>query len=372
VSSRRGRIAVAGAIAQRPGRGGHTWVFLQYLIGLRRLGWDVLFIDRIDPGMSADLSYGDQVMGEFDIEYCVLDGVGGTAFGPPRSEVARRLKDSDLVLNVMGYLNDPELLAMPRRRAFLDIDPGFTQMWHALGLAEMVTGHDVYVTVAENIGSADCAIPTCGVDWVTTAPPVVLDQWPWTNREASSITGIGSWRGPYGPVCYRDVEYGLRVHEFRQFADLPAHCGRTKFDYALDIDPVELLDAELLTRGGWGLLEPLAVARTPARYREFIQGSMAEFMVAKSMYVRSNSGWFSDRSACYLASGRPVIAQDTGRVHKHSAGLLTFTTADEAIDAVDQVLSDYPRQRRAAREIAEDLFNSDRVLARLVDRVLAS
>lgn len=380
MSAGQGTIAVAGAVAQRPGRGGHAWVFLQYLIGLRRLGWDVLFIDRLEPGMcvapgggdcsveqSENLAYVDQVMSDFGFAYCVLDSAGGRTFGLTRAEVGRRLSDSAFLLNVMGYLTDEDLLARPRRRVFLDIDPGFTQMWRALGLADIIAGHETYVTVGENIGNPDCTIPTGGVDWLTTPPPVVLDEWPWSSREPSSITGIGAWRGPYGPVRYGDTDFGLRVHEFRQFADVPLRCGSSVFAYALDIDPIEVGDIDLLTKGGWRLLQPEAAAGTPGEYREFIQGSIAEFMVAKSMYVKSSSGWLSDRSPCYLASGRPVIAQDTGRGEKHPAGLLTFRTAEEAVDAVGQVLADYPRQRSAAREIAESCFDSDRVLGRLVD-----
>lgn len=387
MSARHGSIAVAGALAQRPGRGGHAWVFLQYLIGLRRLGWDVLFIDRLEPAMCVDahgracsvaesenLAYVHRVMKEFGLasDYCVLAGDGGQTFGLTRPAVTRRLGESALLINVMGYLADEELLAKPGRRVFLDIDPGFTQMWQALGLADMISGHDVCVTFGENIGRPGCAIPTCGVEWVTTRPPVVLEQWPRSDRAASAITGIGAWRGPYGPVRYNEVDYGLRVHEFRRFADLPARCRTPTFAYALDIDPVEVDDLDLLARGGWHLISPAAVAGTPGHYREFIQGSLAEFMVAKGMYVRSRSGWFSDRSACYLASGRPVIAQDTGRTEAHSAGLLTFGTADEALGAVECVLADYPRHCRAAREIAEASFDSDLVLGRLVDRLLAA
>jgi len=362
-----GRIAVAGAIAQRPDRGGHAWVFLQYLLGLRRLGWDVMFVDRLDTGTSGDPDYVDRVMRDFDVPYTVL-GIAGL----PRDEVARRLDDCELLLNVMGYLDDEELRALPRRRAFLDIDPGFTQMWQALGLAEMVADHDVFVTVGENIGKDGCTIPTCGVEWLTTRPPVLLAQWPWSTAEAESITGIGSWRGPYGPVRYGDVEYGLRVHEFRKFAGLPGRLGSATVEYALDVDPVETGDIELLAGGGWRLVEPRSVAGTPAEYRDFVQRSKAELMIAKGMYVKSRSGWFSDRSACYLASGRPVIAQDTGRADVYPAGLLTFTTADEAIDSIERMLGDYPRHRRAAHEIAEAEFDSDRVLGRLIDRVLAS
>ncbi len=367
MSPRHGTIAVAGAIAQRPGRGGHAWVFLQYLLGLRRLGWDVLFIDRLDAGMTGDAGYVDAVMTEFGLPYSILD-----VAGLHRDEVRRRLKACELLLNVMGYLNDQELLALPGRRAFLDIDPGFTQMWQALGLADMLAGHDVFVTVGENIGLAGCTVPTCGVEWIATPPPIVLDEWRWADRDAAAITGIGTWRGSYAPVLYGGVDYGLRLHEFRRFAGVPARLPSASFEYALDIDPVESGDIERLSDGGWRLLEPSAVAATPAQYREFVQGSVAELMVAKSMYVKSRSGWFSDRSACYLASGRPVIAQDTGRGDTHCAGLLTFTTADEAIDAVENVLGNYSHHRRAAREIAESAFDSDRVLGRLVDRLLAA
>jgi hypothetical protein len=373
VTPRQGTIAVAGAIAQRPGRGGHAWVFLQYLIGLKRLGWDVLFIDRLQPGTCSDAAYVDGIMRQFGFggDYSVLDP-GGGAFGLTRTQVARRLQGCALLLNFMGYLDDAELLALPNRRVFFDIDPGFTQMWQALGLAEMLAGHDVFVTVAENIGSPACTIPTCDVRWITTPPPVVLDQWPWADSEATSITGIGSWRGPYGNVIYDGLEYGLRVHEFRKFAILPGQFGGPSFQYALDIDPVEVKEIGLLTNGGWQLLDPVSVAGTPDAYRDFVQRSIAEFMVAKSIYVKSRSGWFSDRSACYLASGRPVIAQDTGGTHTHPEGLLTFTTEEEAIDTVRRVLGNYARHRRAAREIAEETYDSDRVLSRLVNTMLAA
>ena len=362
-------------------------MFLQYLIGLRRLGWDVLFIDSLEPGMCVDpdgractveesqnLAYLERIMWHFGLagDYCLLDSAGKRTFGLTRADVTRKLKDSAFLLNIMGYLDDGDLLAHAPKRVFLDIDPGFTQMWQALGQADLMAGHDVHVTLGQNIGRAGCAIPTCGYDWITTPPPVVLDEWPWTSREASAITGIGAWRGPYGRVRYRDLDYGLRVHEFRRFADLPSRCPSASYEYALDIDPIEVVDIDLLKAGGWRLVDPSAVASTPGQYREFIQGSVAEFMVAKNMYVRSRSGWLSDRSTCYLASGRPVIAQDSGWDEKYPAGLLTFTTVEEALDAVEQVLGDYPRHRRAAREIAEASFDSDRVLDRLVGRLLAA
>jgi hypothetical protein len=381
--SAKGRIVVAGALAQRPGRAGHAWVFLQYLLGFRRLGWEVLFMDWLDATMcldaagapcaverSTNLQYLDAVMSEFGLEgnYSLLGPGAGTAIGMSLTETARRVAESDLLLNVMGYLRDEELLGLARLPVFLDIDPGFTQMWSELDLADLLTGHRAFVTVGEAIGSAGCSIPTRGIDWITTPQPVALEQWPDAEGEASTITGIGAWRGPNAPISYGDQYYGLRVHQFRQFADLPRRAGGD-FEYALDIHPSETKDIELLRAGGWRLVDPLVVGNTPSSYRTYIQGSLAEFMVAKGMYVNSRGGWFSDRSICYLASGRPVLAQDTGRKAVYDAGLLTFSTADGAAAAIEEVVRDYPRHRRAAREIAEAEFDSDIVLSRLLGKL---
>jgi hypothetical protein len=382
----RGRVVIAGAVAQRPARAGHAWVYLQYLLGFRRLGWEVLFIDWLEPemcvdasgracpvGRSENLRYLDALMREFGLgrSYALLDPSAGTIFGISRLEARRQVADADFLINVMGYLKDEDLLALSRRRVFLDIDPGFTQMWRELGLADLLDGHDAFVTVGEAVGTAGCSIPTCGIDWIRTPQPVLLDEWPVAQGESSTITGIGSWRGNNAPITYEGRHYGLRVHEFRQFADLPKRSGRD-FEYALDIHPSETADFELLRAGGWRLVDPLGAAATPSAYRDYIQGSFAELMVAKGMYVSSRSGWFSDRSICYLASGRPVLAQDTGRCETYDAGLLTIDTLDGAVAAIEEVCSDYPRHRRAAREIAESRYDSDVVLGRLLNKVGAT
>jgi hypothetical protein len=300
--------------------------------------------------------------------YALLDPAAGTTFGISRQEARRQVAEADFLINVMGYLKDEELLGLSPQRVFLDIDPGFTQMWRALELADPLAGHDTFVTVGEAVGTAGCSIPTCGVDWIRTPQPVLLDEWPMAQGEASTITGIGSWRGNNAPIIFEGRHYGLRVHEFRRFADLPKRSGRD-FEYALDIHPSETADIDLLRAGGWRLIDPVGAAATPRAYRDYIQGSYAELMVAKGMYVTSRSGWFSDRSICYLASGRPVLAQDTGRCDTYDAGLLTFDTIDGAVAAIEEVCSDYPRHRRAAREIAECRYDSDVVLERLLSKV---
>ncbi|CAA9312286.1 MAG: hypothetical protein AVDCRST_MAG93-5302, partial [uncultured Chloroflexia bacterium] len=337
-----GRVVIAGSLAQRPRIGGHTWVFLQYLLGFKRLGWDVLFLDRLEPDMCVDaagrpcpldrsvnLHYFMEIMQRFGLNgaFALVYNNGERFVGLSRRQVLERTKDSAFLLNFMGYLTDEEILGRAPRRVFLDIDPGFGQMWQDLGLADLFQGHDDFVTIGENIGHPACTIPSCGLKWIVTPQPVVLDYWqPRVAASGDWFTSIASWRGAYGPVEYRGETYGLRVHEFRKFASLPRLSGRL-FQSALDIHPAEVNDLALLTANGWSLVDPQVVAGDPWTYQAYIQGSKAEFMVAKNIYVQANSGWFSDRSICYLASGKPVLAQDTGlgRLYPTGEGLLTFT-----------------------------------------------
>lgn len=384
-AGRRAVIVLAGALAQRPGYGGHTWVFLQYLLGFRRLGWDVLFLDRLEPDQCVDQRgepcpvedsvnwrYLRDTMRQFGLgnHFALLTDHGRRWLGLPRGEVLEHAADAELLLNVMGFLDDEEILAAVPRRVFLDIDPGFGQMWRALRLHDPFAGHDAFVTVGENIGRPDCVIPTCGLDWITSPQPVVLEHWPADGAGGPSITGVCSWRGPNDPVDYEGVTYGLRVHEFRKFAALPRLTGR-RFELALDIHPAEKRDLSLLRGHGWALADPDVVAGDPSTYQAYIQGSAAELMVAKGMYVQTRSGWLSDRSLCYLASGKPVIAQDTGLAGRYPTGkgLLTFSDLEEAVAAVEELSTDYDNHAQAARALAEERFDSDKVLVRLLAAV---
>jgi hypothetical protein len=375
---------MAGALTQRSGYGGHVWALLQYVLGYLRLGWDVLFVDRLDPGMCVDRSGRrcppEQSQGAKDFAR-VMDSFGllgraallvegRTVVGEAKPTLVERMRGATFLLNVMGYLDDDDLLAAAPRRVFLDIDPGFGQMWRELGLADVFSGHDAFVTVGENIGAGGCGIPECGLDWITTVPPVVLDLWPRSTQRRDVFTTIGAWRGRNGPVDYGGRTYGLRVHEFRRFAELPRRAGRS-LEAALDIDPADERDRDALRAGGWSLVDPREVAGAAATYRRYIQGSMGEVMVAKNMYVQTQGGWFSDRSVCYLASGKPVVAQDTGWTRNHPAGegLLSFRTLEEAAAALQEVQGDYRRHAAAARGLAEAEFASGPVLERLAARV---
>jgi hypothetical protein len=206
---------------------------------------------------------------------------------------------------------------------------------------------------------------------VTTPQPVVLDQWPAQDPvPASRFTSVASWRGAYGPVDFGGRTYGLRVHELRRFAELPARAGGT-WELALDIHPADAADAQRLGAGGWSLVDPAAVAGTPSGYRRYLQGSGAEVMVAKGMYVQSRSGWVSERSLCYLSSGRPVLAQDTGftELYPTGEGLLAFRTPEEALAGAEAIRGDPVRHAVAARALAEEHFASDLVLGRLLEQV---
>jgi len=375
-------IVVGGALAQKPHQAGHTWQFLQYLLGFRRLGWDVLFVDELEAAMCVDdrgrpcrleesvnLSYFRDVMIEFGLDRsCVLLQGGRSVFGVSRELALERTRRSALLLNIMGYLADEEILAAAPRRVFLDTDPGFGQMWRELGQADIFAGHDDHVTIAENIGRPDCGIPTAGLDWLTTPQPVFLEAWePNPLPTTGAFTSVGAWRGPYAPIELQGVTYGLRVHEFRKFVELPRLTG-DRFELALDIDAAETRDLALLDLHGWALVDPHEVARDPATYRAYVRSSLAEFMVARGIYVQTRSGWFSERSICYLASGRPVLAQDTGleSLYPLGEGLLAFHTLEEAAAGVEEIRSDCLRHSRAARELAVAHFDSDRVLGRLL------
>jgi hypothetical protein len=379
----RGRIVIAAALAQKPRHGGHAWVPLQYALGFRRLGWDVMIVDRLERAdcvdaagaacgvdSSANLRYFSDLMKTFGFEdsFAVLTDGGARIIGRSRADVVEWSRTSAFLFNIMGFLTDPEITGAASRRVFLDIDPGFGQMWRELGLADIFHGHDTFVTVGTNIGAVDCAIPTCGLHWITTVPPVCTEYWPVVDTAgARRFTSVASWRGRFAPIEYGGRLYGLRVHEFRRFAAIP-RWTRQAFELALDIDPSETRDLSLLAGHGWRLVDPRAVAGDPFSYRDYVGASAAEFSIAKGLYVDTRSGWISDRSVSYLASGKPVVAQDTGADWgcAPGQGVLTFTTPEEALEAVEKVAAEYSTHSRAARALVEGHFESDRVLGRLL------
>ena len=366
------KVLVAGMVAGDPGQGGASWAVLQYVLGLRRLGHDVVLVEPVAELTPATTAYFAQVARAFGLTGSAALLVAGTretagmGFGALRGAA----RGADLLLNVSGML-DGELAELPRTRAFLDLDPAFNQLWHAAeGIDMGFDRHERFVTVGLALGDAGCPVPTCGRDWIRTPQPVVLERWPALEPIADGpVTTVGNLRG-YGSVQWQGEHYGQKIHSLRSLYELPRRSAG-EIALAMTIDPAESTDLAALRRNGWRLVDPRQVAGTPAAYARFIGASSAEIGIAKSGYVRSRCGWFSDRSACYLASARPVVAQDTGysRYLPTGEGLLAFTDLDGAAAALDTIRRDHARHARAARAIAEEVFDSDRVLTDLLDRL---
>jgi hypothetical protein len=378
-------VVIAGALAQRPGVGGHAWVFANWVLGLQALGYRVVFVDRLEPEMlggrkcavhrTRQWRWASSTMSRLApaTDVALLYDRGRVCQGMSRRQLNRRCRGAIAVFNFMGYIDDPEVLGLPDRRVFVDIDPGFPQLWRDLGLADVLAGHDAYVTVGLNLGAQECTLPTCGIDWVPTVPPVALDRWPVreVQRPDHVFTSVCTWRGPWAPVHHGSTTYGLRAHQARGFVDLPRRAPWARFELALDIDAADRADADLLRSAGWRLVDPRRAAGQPERFQSYIQRSSAELLIAKDLYVRSRGGWVSDRSACYLASGRPVVAQDTG-ASSHvptGEGLLAFSTLDEAESATADVVADYRRHAKAARALAAEVFDAPRVMGALLSRL---
>lgn len=375
--SERLRILLSGMVAGDPRQGGASWAVLQYLAGLGELGHEVMLVEPVDPGAvdpgAASARYFESLPLVEGRGALLARGTEQTA-GVPFAELLEFARGADLLLNVSGMLRDERLLEAVPVRAFLDLDPGFNQVWEATGEGMGFGLHTHFVTVGVRIGAEDCPIPTLGRNWIPTLQPVALAHWP-AAREAparDAFTSVGHWRS-YGSIEHEGVAYGQRAHSVRRLFGLPRRSD-SRFELALGIHPDEVEDLRALRENGWELLDPDAVAGTPGDYAEFVRSSKAELGVAKSGYVASRSGWFSDRSACYLASGRPVVAEDTGfsATLPSGEGLLAFTGVDEAAAAVAEVEADPGRHGRAARQLAEEHLDSRKVLPRLLERLAAA
>jgi len=373
-------IILSGSIGRLP-VGGHAWIDMQYLAGLRALGHEVYYLE--DCGEGSWVYNWDTGEVTTDLDYPAgyvhdcLDGIGlgdrwiyraGTsAGGMGQDEFVDVCSRADLLLIRAVPLNlwRPEYFR-PRRRAFIDADPGFTQISLVQGKVDLlrtVEHSERLFTIGQRFGKADCPIPTAGREWVKTVAPVALEHWPVAvDGPATHFTAVMQWRG-FRDVVYDGIAYGQKDKEFPRFVDLPQRTPQ-QFRIALTGAP-----PEDLSRHGWEVVHGWVPSRTPESYRAFIRGSRAEFGVAKHGYVRMRGGWFSDRSVCYLASGRPVLVQDTGLGDwlPTGEGVVIFEDVPGAVRGVEAINADYDRHRRAARRLAEQYFAADRVLPPLLD-----
>src|SRR4051794_32168022 len=260
-------------IAGDPFQGGATWAVLQYALGLRQLGHEVLLVEEVDgPLEDTAAAYFEQVATRFGlVDAAALLRAGTTqTVGAPYAELRAFARRADVLLNVSGILTDSDLVAAIPVRAYLDLDPAFNQLWHESGIDMRFAAHNCFVTVGQALGTPECPVPTCGLGWITTVPPVVLDRWPAAGGPGDgSFTSVGNWRG-YGSVEQDGVHYGQRVHSMRSLMELPRRTD-ARFRLALAIHADERRDLQALDEHGWELLDPVEAAGTPDRYERFIQ-----------------------------------------------------------------------------------------------------
>jgi hypothetical protein len=367
-------VIVSDALANRPGNGGGAWVRVGYVLGLRRLGIDVVFLEQISRASCGpeNVQYFRDVTERFGFaESAALVDENGDELVPLAGRNLLDVAESaDLLINVSGNVVWKPLLRRVRRKAYLDLDPGFTQGWHASGLiADRLEGHDVYFTIGENIGSSFCPIPTNGIDWRATRPFAVLDEWPVApGGDRDLLTTVGSWRGAYGPVTIGDRTYGVKAHAFRKIAELPTRVPQ-RFELAMRIHPDERSDLALLEQYGWNLVDQDEVAFDPDGFRRYVQRSGGEFSPAQEIYAETECGWVSDRTIRYLASGKPALVQETGfsRNVPSGDGLVPYRTLDDAVAGAAAIDSGYERHCEAARALVEEHFDYREVLPRLLD-----
>ena len=299
----------------------------------------------------------------------------GSAIGLSRAQVLRRLADADVLVDMMGFLGDaaPEQVAGSRLPVFLDVDPGIGQQWAADGLHDPYSRYLRHVTVGGLIGRAGCKVPTAGLDWTPVLPPVLLDDWSMQSTDGRAVTTVGVWRGPWAPYEVDGVRHGQRVHEFRRYLDLPSRCP-FPLEVTLAFDSWDDADRAALQAAGWRLLDPVEVVPTMDTFWSFVQGSAAELCIARESYVRSRGGWFSDRSATYLASGRPVVASDTGfgDLLPTGSGLFAVAGPDDAAWALQEIRRDPRTHAPAARDIAGAYLDAELVVGDLLQRLSAA
>lgn len=400
-------IIVSGLIGQHPGLGGITWHYLQYLLGLARLGHDVYYVEDSGEGpylpnggpsgddwvasdCGLNVRYLKETLSRFGFEdrWAYRCAVDSQWFGLSDENRRAVLTSADLVINVSGTLVNPDHYRQATRLAYVDTDPVVTQVKLTTRdeFRTRVEAHDVHFSFGE------CLEPLAfgtSQQWQATRQPIDLAQWEPQTGGRDVYTTVMNWTS-YEPLIHGGRSYGQKDVEFRRYLELPTAVAPTKLEVALGgtrhrqweteaskaehgKESTEASPEEIIRKAGWQLADADTECADLDQYRNYLRSSRAEWSVAKNAYVQGQPGWFSERSACYLASGRPVIVQNTGfdGVLPTGQGLLAFSDLDEAVAAIAEVEQNYSSHCEAARSIAEDHFNSDHVLGKLVDQAMA-
>jgi hypothetical protein len=386
---KRKRIVVMGFMGSMP-IAGVIWQHVHYVLGLRRLGHDVFYIEDsarlpYNPEtfeVTDEFDYAAQVLTrlarEFDFKsrwaYCARYLPGTPTTGMSLKKIRQLYRDADAILNVCGAQEFNEDLLVSDRILYIESDPGVEQIKidkDVKSTVEYLRRHHALFTFGENIGTKDFPVPLHGFKWLRTRQPVVTDLWKTAHSpsRAAVLTTIANWStSGLKDIMWRGKKYlWSKSREFLRFISAPQQARET-FEMATNID--DLRTRRKFERKGWRLTSPLQMSVDYWLYRDYIQRSKGEFTVAKDQYVRLSTGWFSDRSACYLAAGRPVITQETGFTKNYGSkeGLLSFQTVDEIADAVRKINADYAKHSRAARALAREVFEAEKVLGSILHR----
>ena len=372
-------------LATYPQGGGNWMIALQYLLGLLDLGHDVLLLELLHSGGDANTDQHriDTFFATFKQYGCedksalllLKPGTRGhncdraEAFGRNRSDIDDYIRSTDVLWNICGSFAPP-LLNQFRYRAYLDLDPGHMQV-SALTVDMNLSAHESLLTLGMKVHDADCGIPTLGRQWFPFTPFVYLPMWAVGSDPANHapFTSITHWN--WGELEFNGRLLSLSKREaYLRYVELPKHAGRP-FELAVSLakedDPTD--DRARLQEQGWRLVNPWEIAQTPATYQKYIAESRAEISCPKPIFRELKTGWLSDRSVCFLASGRPVLAEDTGfsEFLPTGDGIVAFRNMEEAVAGVVKIDEDYQRQSRAARELAEDVFDSRKCIASMLD-----
>jgi len=382
-------------VANFPDGGGHFWVYMQYAQALRRLGCEVYWLEQFRPSPDPEqearlLSRFLEKMKEFGLEGKTLlyardkqaKSNGRNHGGPLRfigctlAEAEAVLRRADLLLN-FHYAIDPRLLAFVRRSVLVDIDPGLLQHWISTGEL-VVAPHDCYFTTGETVGTPGARFSDCGLPWIRIRPAICLDLWPYRyDPQSEAFTTVSSWLTTDFLKAVENGQTVLRENTkrmaFLQFLELP-HRTRQPLELALYLTGRDDGDREQLARHGWRVRDSSEVTGSPDAYRSYVQRSRGEFSCAKPSYIAFQTAWISDRTLCYLATGKPAVVQHTGpsAYLPDGEGLFRFRTVADAAAALDEVNTDYERHCRAAREIAEAYFDAGRIATQILNGALSS
>jgi hypothetical protein len=362
---------------------GVVWQTVHYMLGFQRLGYDVYYVEThgLPPSMlmrhrdedwpRIAAAFIDGVMRCFDLGDRWAWHAYGRCHGMSESQLKRLYRSAELIVNLHGATQPLPEHSATERLVYLETDPVAVQikLHHNVQRdIDFLEPHCAFFTFAENYGSPDCQLPVSErFDFRPTRQPVVVDLWqPYANGTGRTFSTVGSWR-----QLGRDIEFGGETYhwskhlEFMKFLDLPS-CTNQAFELALN--RYDEADKHLLESKGWSVRDALGVSMDPDVYRRYIAGSRGEFTVAKDQNVRLRTGWFSDRSASYLAAGRPVITQETGfsNILPTGEGLFAFTSMEEAVEALESINADYERHCKAAYALAREYFSYDVVLRRLL------